>query len=48
MRFATNESSELQKFHKALTNILSVPHEELQRRENEWKKRRKWKKRTKA
>jgi hypothetical protein len=32
--------SESQKFDDALNKILSVPHDELKRREEEWKKQR--------
>jgi hypothetical protein len=41
------EPSELQRFDDALTKALSVSHEELKRREAEWKKQRKRKKLTK-
>lgn len=42
------DSAEYQKFDSTVGKILSVSHEELQRREAEWKKRRKRKKRAKA
>ena len=42
------DRSESQKFDTAMAKILSVSHEELQRREEEWKKQRKRRKRTKA
>ncbi|MGA3326920.1 MAG: hypothetical protein ABSF45_20855 [Terriglobia bacterium] len=40
--------SEFQKFDSVVGKTLSVSHEELQRREEEWKKQRKRKKRAKA
>lgn len=42
------EQTEFQKFDAALTKALSVPHDELVRREEKWKKQRKRKKRDKA
>jgi hypothetical protein len=43
-----SESTQFQKFNGAVVKILSVSHEELQRREAEWKKQRKRKKRAKT
>lgn len=40
--------SEFQKFDTAMRKILSVSHDELRRREKEWKKTRKRKKRAKS
>jgi hypothetical protein len=37
-------STEFQKFDAALTKALSVPHDELVRREEKWKKQQKRKK----
>jgi hypothetical protein len=39
---------EFEKFDKAVRDILSVPHDELQRREKEWKRKKAKKKRAKA
>lgn len=36
-----SEPTESQRFDAALTKILSVSHDELKRREAEWKKQRK-------
>ena len=44
----TAKSPEFQKFDGAVGKLLSVSHEELQRREAEWKKQRKRKKRAKT
>jgi hypothetical protein len=44
----TNPSTEFQKFDDAMNQLLSVSHAELQRREDEWKKQRKTKKRVKV
>lgn len=45
---AQTPPSESEKFNTAMTKILSVSHEELQRREAQWKKQRRQKKRAKA
>ncbi len=42
------EESEFAKFDAVMRQILSVPHDELKRREAEWKKRRKAKRRAKS
>jgi len=42
------EMSEFHKFDTATRKILSVSHEELKRREAEWKRQRKAKKRAKT
>ena len=42
------EPSEFEKFDTAMSKILSVSHEELLRREANWKKQRKRKKRAKS
>ena len=39
-----NPSSEAEKFDALLAKVVSVSHEELKRREAEWKKKRKRKK----
>ena len=39
---------EFEKFDSAMTKILSVSHDELKRRQAEWKKQRKRKKRAKT
>jgi len=44
----TGETTDFDRFDAALTKILSVSHEELKRREVEWKKQRKGKKRAKV
>jgi len=41
-------TSEFEKFNAALKKIMSVSHDELKRREHEWKKKRKTKKRKQA
>jgi hypothetical protein len=41
-------SPEFKRFDVALRKVLAVPHEGLQRREAEWKKQRKRKKRAKS
>jgi hypothetical protein len=46
MIIKSEEASEFQKFDDAMRKILSVSHEELQRREKEWKKQRKRRKST--
>jgi hypothetical protein len=43
-----SEPSEAQKFDGVVRKILSVSHEELQRREREWKRKRARKKRAKT
>jgi len=43
-----SEPSEFQKFDAAMQKVLSVSHEELQRREAKWKRERKRKKRVKT
>lgn len=48
MRPKATTASEFDKFDAALGKILSVSHKELQRREAEWKKQRKAKKRARA
>jgi hypothetical protein len=48
MTMKTDPPSEFQKFDDAMKKILSVSHEELQRREKEWKKQRKRGKRAKT
>lgn len=40
--------SEFEKFDASMHRIISVSHEELKRRESEWKKQRKRKKRPKS
>lgn len=40
-----SKQSEFQKFDKSISKIVSVSHEELQRREEKWKKQRKRKRR---
>jgi len=42
------DKSESERFDVALSKILSVSHDELKRREEEWKKQRKRNKQTKA
>jgi hypothetical protein len=42
------ETPEWKRFNAAMRTILSVSHDELKRRESEWKKQRKRKKRAKA
>jgi hypothetical protein len=42
------EKSEFAKFDAVIRQILSVPHDELKRREAKWKKQRKTKKRAKV
>jgi len=41
------KSEAFERFDKAMTTILSVSHDELKRREAEWKRQRKRKKRIK-
>jgi hypothetical protein len=36
----TREQSEFQKFDETVRKMISVPREELQRREKEWKRKR--------
>jgi hypothetical protein len=43
-----SELTDFQKFDATVGKMLSVSHKEIQRREAEWKKQRKRKKRTKA
>jgi len=42
------ETSEFQKFDAVMTKVLSVSHDELKRREREWKRKRARKKRAKT
>ena len=44
----TKEKSEAQKFDATVRKVLSVSHEELVRREQEWKRQRAAKKRAKT
>ena len=39
------DTNEFQKFDTAMTKIMAVSHDELKRREGEWKKQRKRRKR---
>jgi hypothetical protein len=48
MNPAIKDASEFEKFDDAMKKILSVSHEELQRREKEWKRKRARKKRAKS
>ena len=48
MKNPIDAPTEFEKFDGALTNIMSVSHDELKRREEKWKKQRKLKKRAKA
>ena len=43
-----NEPSDAQKFDAVVRKILSVPHDELKKREKEWKRKRARKKRAKT
>jgi hypothetical protein len=36
-----NENNQFEKLESAMTKIMAVSHEELKRRETEWKKQRK-------
>lgn len=44
----TKNSAEFSKFNASIEKILSVPHAELKRREEEWKKQRRQKKHKRA
>jgi len=44
----TDEPSEAQKFDKVVRTLLSVSHEEIQRRDKAWRRKRAQKKRAKT
>ena len=44
----TNPESDLERFNAVLRKVLSVPREELQKREKEWKRKQARKKRAKV
>ncbi len=48
MKKHAESTTEFEKFDATVGKLLSVPREELRRRESRWKKNRKRKKRTKA
>lgn len=48
MKSAKHSTKEFQEFDAALTRILSISHDELKRREAEWKKQKELKRKKRA